>query len=144
MDELRMVPVPAHMLEELHRIRANFTACHEDGPFEAANRLADYWCEVCNIPEVDRGMKLHRRDLVVDHVRSIRDLVNKAVADGEEGPELADNLRLYLSVLRQFVGPQGARWLLLHNVDRSKLEQALAMAGFKGGATLADSDFPDF
>lgn len=144
MDEPRMVPVPAHMLEELHRIRTNFTACHDDGPFEAANRLADYWCELCNIPVDERGMKLHRRDLVVEHVRSFRDLVNRAVADGEEGPELAESLRLYLSVLRRFVGRRGAQWLLLHNVDRSKLQQAMAQAGVKRDTSLNEHDFPEF
>jgi hypothetical protein len=138
-----MVPVPVHMLEELHRIRTNFTTCHNDGAFDAVNRLADYWCELCDIAKDERGMKLHRRDIVLEHVQGIRDIVETAVGGREEGPELANNLRLYVSVLRQIVGRQGAQWLLMNNVDRSKLQQAMALAGIKSNAPLDDHDFPD-
>lgn len=138
-----MVPVPAHMLEDLHRIRMNFTTCHNEGPFDAANRLADYWCEVCNIPEDQRGMKFHRRDIVVEHVQGMRDLVESAVGSDEQGPELAANLRLYASVLRQIVGRRGARWLLMRTIDRSKLLRAMALAGIRADGAPGDQDYPD-
>ena len=138
-----MVPVPAHMLEDLHRIRMSFTTCHNDGPFDAANRLADSWCEICNIPEDQRGMRLHRRDIVVEHVQGMRDLVESAVGGDEQGPELAANLRLYASVLRQIVGRRGARWLLMRTIDRSKLLRAMALAGIRPDGATGEQDYPD-